>query len=294
MIVRPRFDPSRDYTAARSFTYNGVEYVAGDAFDKEGIAPHKLNTLYGSRAINMAEKSADPVKLTQTKPGYFEITAPWLDEPEKVRGKAKAEERLAELREAGEPDAYKGVSIEGGDGGWYDVKADWMDEPVKVQGEDKARAEANRLRAEGPPPEYYALVEVLPVEGETDLFDVRAPWLPGVERITGEEAANARAEAIRKAGPPEDFDATAKPLYEVEAERQAEAKAEADRKAAYAETITITNRTEGEGDDQKVSFDVVVPGEDKPENFATEEEAKVRQTELRDAGPPKGWTPAAE
>lgn len=41
--------------------------------------------------------------------GYYEITGPGLDEPEKVRGKQKAEDRLAELRAA---EAEKAAAIQ--------------------------------------------------------------------------------------------------------------------------------------------------------------------------------------
>jgi hypothetical protein len=300
VAVRPRFDPAMNFVAARSFTYNGEPYEAGQPFNKEGLAPFKLNTLYGSRAINQApdgqaETAADPVVLTQTRPGYFEITAPWLDEPEKIRGKVNAETRATELREAGEPLDYRGVAIEESGGGWYTVTAEWVEEPEKVQGLDAAKARANALREAGPPPEHYAMVEVSP--GENDTFLVSAPWQETETFATSDEA-EARAQQVREAGPPEGFDpekaeeeraARAAEAERLRAEHEA-ALAEQQRKAAYAALVTISETTEGD----VTSYSVSAPDGD-PEAFDDEAKAKARFEELREAGPPEGWTaPASE
>lgn len=314
-MVRPRFDPARDYTAARSFTYNGVDYAAGDTFDKSGLAPHRLNTLYGSRAVNMTDKDApasDGITMTQTRPGYFEVSAPWLDEPEKVRGLAKAQARVEELREEGEPADHHGVSISGGEGGWYTLTREGLDGELKVQGEDEARKVATALRAgeivDGQPdewaPEHYATVVVEPVEGTEGDFTVSAPWLPGVETITGEDAANERADLIRKEGPPEGFDFEKAAADKAEAEEKARiadeeqgAKAQAEaaetsRIATYSDSIGISETiTDGErtftvtlADGEIETFD----GDD------AEDAANARVVELREAGPPEGWVPASD
>jgi hypothetical protein len=300
VAVRPRFDPAKQHVVARSFTYLGVDYKAGDPFNQEGIAPFHLNTLYGSRAIN--QTADDPaavetgVRLTQVRPGYFEIAAPWFDEPEKVRGKAKADERLAELREQGEPLDHHGVAIEETGGGWYDVKAEWEDEPRKVQGFDAAREEASLLRDAGPPPEHYAMVVVRPVE-DGDGYVVAAPWQE-VETYPSQDEAKARAQAVREAGPPEDFDpeVAAREAEEraeaarVAAEEGAAAEAEQKRRAAYSEAVSFAEITEGDA----TSYRIKAPGLKKPEDFDDEAEARARYEELRNGEPPKGFQPDSE
>ncbi len=299
-MVRPRFDPARPLVAARSFTYNGTDYSAGDAFNTDGIAPFKLNTLYGSRAVNHPDQTVDvnPVQMQPLKGGYYEITAPWLDEPEKVRGKVNSEARLAELREAGEPDSYKGVTIEGGEGGWYDITTDWSDEPEKVQGEAAARARANELRAEGPPPEHYALVTIEPLDADKPEGEYRvdAPWLDNPETVENAEAAEARADVIRKAGVPEGFDAdkaaadreARRVADEEAAAKAADEQAEANRKAAFADGVTVSTTTT----DGVTTYSLTVPGVEEAETFDDEAAATDRQNKVREAGPPEGWAPA--
>lgn len=294
-MARPRFDPKRPLVAARSFTYLGVDYTAGAPFPTDGIAPYKLNTLYGSRAVNHTDEKAEPASPVQMKAlggGYFEVTAPWLDDPEKVRGQQKAIARVEELREAGEPDSYGGVSIEGGEGGWYTIEADWADEPEKIQGEDAARARAAALRAEGPYPDGSERAEIAQDE-DTDKFLVSAPWLPGVEEYDNVDEAKARLELIRREGPPVDFDfekAEQERQEREEADRkQAEAaaaeQAETSRRAAYSDAVTLSVITV----DDVTTHSVSIPGVDEPETFETSEAATARQNELREAGPPKGW-----
>jgi hypothetical protein len=305
-VARPRFDPNASHTAARSFTYNGVEYGAGDPFPSGDFAAHRMRTLYDSRALNQGDAgSTDPVQLRQTRPGYFEITAPWLDEPEKVRGKANADKRLAELRDAGEPLDHHGVAVEGdGEGGWYEVTAEWLDEPVKVQGLDEAKAEAARLRSAGPPPEHYALVTVMPVDPDQPegAQTVDAPWLDNIETLDDLEQANARAQVIREAGPPAegyDADAIQKAREEraaADAEQAEKAQAEADetaRKAAYSDAFEVSSITVND----VTTYSLTGPGLDEPVTFegeTAEADANARLTELRDAGPPEGWTAPTE
>lgn len=310
MAVRPRFDPRAEFTASRSFTYNGTQYAAGDVFNKEGVAPFKLNMLYGSRAINQSDPGAPgagPVQMTETGGGYYEITAPWLDEPEKVRGKAKAEARQTELAEAGEPLDHHGVSITESGGGWYEVAAEWAEEPQKVQGMEEAQRVATQLRAEGAPPEHYTLVTVEPIEDREGYFHVDAPWLEGIETHEGKEVAEARAQLIREVGPPEGgYDAEAiqkarTDRAEAEAEAAAKAREEADaakaeqeRRDAFTESFVLSSETTGEGDEAATVYRVAGPGLKAPEEFDDQAAAETRLTELREAGPPEGWKPATE
>ena len=167
---QPRFDPKRPLVAARDFSFMGTDYKAGDPFNPEGASQRLMERQYETRAVNMTEGEAgaadtNPVQMTGPAGGRYTITAPWLDEPEVVRGKKNAETRLAELREAGEPDSYKGFTLTKGDGGWYAITKDGVegvdgaDAPaLKVQGEDNARQVANQLRA-GETPADTALPE---------------------------------------------------------------------------------------------------------------------------------------
>lgn len=56
--------------------------------------------------------------------GYYEITAPWLDEPIKVRGKNKAEAILADIQRKGDPGAKTEQSQDGGEGDQVPTTAD--------------------------------------------------------------------------------------------------------------------------------------------------------------------------
>lgn len=106
MAVRPRFDPNREFVAARGFTFAGAPHAAGDPFDKGAATGPRLAMLYESRMINFAPddaKPADPVQIVQVSGGYYNVSAPWLDEPIRARGKVKSEETAAQLRADGPP-----------------------------------------------------------------------------------------------------------------------------------------------------------------------------------------------
>jgi hypothetical protein len=163
VAVRPRFDPKRPLVAARDFTFMGVPYAKGAPFNPEGASDRLRARQYEARVVNFGEGEAseDPAQLvTMSGPqgGRYTITAPWLDEPEVVRGKVNAEARLAELREAGPPlgfiDGGSQVTVEGGEGGWYEVNAPWLDEPEKVQGREAAEARQQQLHEAGEPASY--------------------------------------------------------------------------------------------------------------------------------------------
>ncbi|APZ81855.1 hypothetical protein vBEliSR6L_90 [Erythrobacter phage vB_EliS_R6L] len=93
------------------------------------------------------------VEVEEIGGGWYEISAPWLEEPVKEQGREAAEARQREIHEAGEPETHHGVTLtesEGGNG-YYDLTADWLDEPEKVHGEEAARERAAELRQAGPP-----------------------------------------------------------------------------------------------------------------------------------------------
>lgn len=170
MAARPRFDPKRPLVAAREFIFAGKTYQPGDPFNPEGVAQRARARQYEARAVNHGEgeeaaASADPIQMTGPKGGRYTITAPWLDEPEVVRGKVNAEKRLAELHEAGEPASYGGYTLTEGENGWWKITkdgvegADGAEAPVlNVQGEDNARQAVAQLRA-GEAPADTALPE---------------------------------------------------------------------------------------------------------------------------------------
>jgi hypothetical protein len=172
-VRQPRFDAKRPLVAARDFTFMGVEYKAGapfGPFDEGTVSRRMVERQYEARAVNMGDAeavAADPVQMVPgPKNGSYTITAPWLAEPEVVRGKVNAEKRLAALREAGAPLGFieggSAVTVEEGEGGgWYVVDAPWLDEPEKVQGREAAEARQQELHAAGEPDSYkgYTLTE---------------------------------------------------------------------------------------------------------------------------------------
>src|SRR3546814_9549810 len=84
------------------------------------------------------------VEIEETGGGWYAITAPWLDDAEKVQGRDAAETRQREIHAAGEPDNYKGVTLTAGENGWYVITRDGSETELKVHGEEQARADADR------------------------------------------------------------------------------------------------------------------------------------------------------
>lgn len=182
MPHRPSFDPKRPLVAAREFTFNGKDYQTGDPFGpfEEGEVSDRLRARqYDSRAVNYAEGEAaeqppaEQVTMTGPAGGRYTITAPWLAEPEVVRGKVNAEKRLAELREAGEPDSHSGYTLTENGGGWYAITKDGVEgtdgaeaPALKVQGEDNARQLVAQLRAGEEPADTALPAEWLPEQPE--------------------------------------------------------------------------------------------------------------------------------
>jgi hypothetical protein len=205
-MARPRFDPSRPLVAARGFTYAGQELQVGDPFPTEGLAPHKVRTLYGSRYLNHREGDAAPeaeatpedVQMTALAGGYYEITAPWLEQPQKVRGKANAEKELARIREEGAPlgfiDGGTDVTITAKDGGWYDVMAPWLDEPLKEQGREAAEARQRELHAAGEPDLHHG---VRLTAGENGWYTITRDGFDAELKVQGEDKAREAAATLR-------------------------------------------------------------------------------------------------
>lgn len=219
-MARSRFDlrshAGRPMVAAATFTYEGVDYEPGDPFPKDGeLDPRRVASMHGARRINFAEdpdqqrrdgiaaRRADllatpKVKVEAQPGGYYLITAPWIAEPERVRGKGKAEARVAQLTADGPPLGFiEGgtvTTIEESGGGWYDVSAPWLDEPIKAQGREAAEAEQLKLHEAGEPADHHG---VSLVEGDNGWWTITRPEFDGELKVQGEEAARAAAAQLR-------------------------------------------------------------------------------------------------
>lgn len=263
MAVRPRFDPNRDFVAARGFTFAGAEHGAGDPFDKKAATATRLAMLYESRMINFAPDSAaapaDPVKVIKISAGYYDVSAPWLDQPIRARGQAKADAAAAQLRTDGPPLGWIAggtqTTIEGpNEGGWYHVDAPWLDEPAPYQGRERAEQAQRELHDAGEPAEYHG-VTLTP--GDNGWWEVSANWDPdNVTKVQGEDKARELATLWRAQGEPRD-------------------------------PVTVTP---GDSDDV---FLITAAWLDQPESVEGQDAATARAAEIRDAGPPEGWEPPA-
>ena len=220
------FDAAMPLVAARSMTLMGDDLNPGDDIDVSKVDEETRRRLWMSHYLTYAEDfrptpeqearepelawmdEAEGVRVEAGDNGWYTVHAAWLgEEGEKVHGAEAAEARAAEIREAGDT---KGVTYAHTGGGWYAVSAPWLDDPVKVQGEEAAKAKAQELRdAHDPEAEAgkdedttdYAALVTLTEEDEE--YVVSAPWLEEPERFASTEAAEARQQALRDAGPPE-------------------------------------------------------------------------------------------
>jgi hypothetical protein len=274
MAVRPSFVPGRALVAARVLTYLGIEYAKGDPFPKSGIdslAHRKARIMYDSRRVDFAPEQAvetgpvDPVQIKTKSAGWYEITAPWLDAPVKVKGKVNSDKRADELREAGPPlgwiEGGSVVTVSGGDGGWYDVAAPWLDEPERVQGREAAEARQRELHDAGEPDTHHGFTLT---DGENGWYVITGAAMQETLKVHGEEDARAAVAKLRA--------------------------------GELVEGATIITPVEGPAASVLISVEddryvVSAPWLEQPESFDTAEAADARQAELREAGPPEGWVP---
>lgn len=285
MAVRPRFDPKRPLVAARDFTFMGVEYKLGHQFKPEGVSDRLRARQYESRVVNHGEAEAgdqapaDQVTMTGPAGGRYTITAPWLEEPEVVRGKKNAEERLAELKAEGPPlgfiDGGSAVTVEGGEGGWYEVSAPWMEAPEKVQGRELAETRQREIHDAGEPDSHsgYTLTP-----GENGWYAITKDGVetdpPVALNVQGEDKAREVVAQLRAGETPE--------VNTMPAEWEPK---ELEPVEGYAATVLVLQ------DDGKFT---VTAGGREPETFDNVEAAEARQAELRAAGAPEGYDPEAE
>lgn len=202
------------------------------------------------------------VEIEEQGGGWFEITAPWLDEAEKVQGREAAEKRQREIHDAGEPDTYALVTLTEGENGWWDVKPAWLAEPEKVQGEEQARERAAELRGEGAP------------EG----------WEPeSGTALTAEEATQAAEDG--QEGTSEGEDAQIEP--EAKDEAQAADKGADDAPAAPdAEKAADTNPVKSNTDEAPVAKASKAPAPkkaDAPAKAAAPKKAPAKKTAAKKA-----------
>lgn len=259
MPVRPPFDPSREFVGARDFTFLGHEMALGTPFPKKEATERQLRLLYDSRMVNFGEAAADPVTITPLPGGRYEVSAAWLDEPLKIKGRVHAHEAADKLRADGPPPGWIAggtvLTLEGGDGGWYEITAPWLDEPEKVQGREAAEARQRELHDAGEPAMYMG---VTLTEGENGWWEVSANWDPeNVVKAHGEAEARELATSWRTMGPPQD-------------------------------PVTITP---GENDGE---FVITTAWSDETEIVVGEDTANARADEIRKAGPPQGETAQSE
>lgn len=124
--------------------------------------------------------------------GWYQITAPWLDEPEKVQGREAASARQLEIHSAGAPETNDDNAGEGGEGGDQGDQTGTEGAPPPADGEQGADANsANAGTADG---DATGAVE----QGGSD----------GPEKAEGAESG-AQAETEAEAGKSEDKPADA-------------------------------------------------------------------------------------
>lgn len=179
------FDPDRDFVCQTFFRAHGIAYARGDDFpgvDEKG-EPRPRDSrlerlLYENHKIGFKDAtpaedtgSLAPATLTEGENGWWEVGAPWIDEPEKVHGADAAKLRAQQLRDQGEPLDHHGVAEVEGENGWWAVNAAWLPEPEKVHGKEAAHARAAELRKAGPPADW---VDPSSLVG-SDNFDAEVP-----------------------------------------------------------------------------------------------------------------------
>lgn len=129
--LSPRyFRNEEDLLSTRNQTINGVDYQPGEVIDAGLDHGVRLKLWMSSRARYRSDyrpnRYAEDAPLVSETPearlvesgskGYYEIIAPWLDKPIKVRGKKAAEARYAKIVAEGPPEGWGAGPAETSDG----------------------------------------------------------------------------------------------------------------------------------------------------------------------------------
>lgn len=118
--ARPPLDLKRPLVAAKRFRFAGEWYDKGDPFNPKGFSDRLVRRQYEARVIRHhvpgefdQEDDEDGeldygrlVKMEGPSGGRYTITAPWLDEPETIRGKKPADDRYAQVVAEGPPEGW--------------------------------------------------------------------------------------------------------------------------------------------------------------------------------------------
>lgn len=157
------------------------------------------------------------VKVEQLGGGWFQFTAPWLDEPEKVQGREPARALFLKLHHSPGPPQIdlvpypaSTVLVSVVDDG-FEVTAPWLDATETYDDADAAAARQAELRADGPPEDWFDVVAAVQVNAEGEAFEVIAPWLDEPESFDNEDDAHERRDVLIAEGPPNDWDPAASP-----------------------------------------------------------------------------------
>lgn len=222
------FDPKRDFVCQGFFRAHGIAFERGAPFpgkDEEGNDrprdPRLEKLLYENHKITFADpdeeeaaKALLPVTMEGKDGGWYDISAPWLDAPEKVQGHDAALLAAQQMRDAGEPSEHHGVALVEGENGWWKVNAAWLEEPESVHGEEPAYERASELRKEGQRAGWEPKTELLGAEGFEANYEIGggtvelATIIASAQAASGHEAKvwNAMEEADRKVAIQDELD----------------------------------------------------------------------------------------
>lgn len=301
MPHRPRFDPKRPLVTARAFRFLGRDYAVGDPFphsdDAAKVSERQRAGQYGSRAVNMGEAApAEPVQMKATgNGGRYEITAPWLEEPVKVRGKKKANKLLDEMRADGAPlgwiEGGSEVTVEEAGGGWYEVNAPWLEEAEKVQGREDAEKRQREIHAAGAPEEADAGEGTGEQGGENPAGASEGgdgengdPDNAGSEKEgndgDGGDAGAGEPDGDKNAADGENGDGAGEDPSE-------DGEGAQDAQAADVDALVTATHTGGG------YYEVKAPWLTDVEKVRGKADAEAARRKLVEAGPPEGWSPAS-
>ena len=100
-IWREEFDSSREFVAARTFTFNGKRYLAGAPIDKGSCTQRRLQILYDVRRISMLPPPEPPppkdITVKDLGKGKFAVVVDGRDAVAVFKTEEEAEEERDRL-----------------------------------------------------------------------------------------------------------------------------------------------------------------------------------------------------